>query len=111
MKTRFLISILVGFALLACDRQTKRMEQAQAFYEEGTRLREQRLSEEAAESFLQGLELLHGCEKTNEVLQLEGQLCDNLGAMYLKHGLFEDAFAQHQQALSCFRQTARPLLR
>ena len=106
MKTRLLISILVGFALLACDRQTKRMEQAQAFYEEGTRLREQRLSEEAAESFLQGLELLHGCEKTNEVLQLEGQLCDNLGAMYLKHGLFEDAFAQHQQALSCFRQTA-----
>jgi len=106
MKTRLLVSILVCFALLACDRQTKRMEQAQSSYEEGTRLREQRLSEEAAECFLHGLELLRGCEKTNKVLELEGLLCDNLGAMYLKHGLFDDAFAQHQQALSCFRQIA-----
>ena len=106
MKTRLLVSILVCFALLACDRQTKRMEQAQSSYEEGTRLREQRLSEEAAECFLHGLELLRGCEKTNKVLELEGLLCDNLGAMYLKHGLFDDAFAQHQQALRCFRQIA-----
>ena len=106
MKTRLLLSVLVCLTLLACDNQSKRTRQAQSFYEEGTRLREQYLSEEAAECFLQGLELLRGCEKTNEVLQLEGQLCDNLGAMYLKHGLFEDSFAQHQQALSCFRQTA-----
>ena len=106
MKIRLLISILVGFALLACDRQTRRMEQARSLYEEGTHLREQRLSEEAAECFLQGLNQLRGCEKTEEALLLEGRLCDNLGAMYLKHGLFEDSYAQHQQALSCFRQTA-----
>ena len=106
MKTRLILLVLVCFMLLACDRQAKRMEQAQSFYEEGTRLREQRLSEDAAECFLQGLELLRGCEKTDKVLQLEGQLCDNLGAMYLKHGLFEDAYAQHQQALGCFHQTA-----
>jgi tetratricopeptide (TPR) repeat protein len=82
------------------------VDQAKALYMEGVRLREQRLSEEAAEHFLKGLELLRGCERTEKVLLLEGQLCDNLGAMYLKHGLFEDAYAQHQQALSCFRQTA-----
>ena len=45
-------------------------------------------------------------DKTDETLQLEGQLCDNLGAMYLKHGLFKDAFKQHQQALNCFKQAA-----
>ena len=103
---RSTIILLLCLGMVACDSPSKRMEQAQSLYEEGTRLREQRLSEDAAECFLQGLELLHGCDKTNEVLQLEGQLCDNLGAMYLKHGLFDDSFTQHQQALECFRQTA-----
>ena len=91
--------------LTACDSQSKRMERASALYEEGIQLREQRQSEEAAERFSQALVLVQRCEKTTEVLQLEGQLCDNLGAMYFKHGLFEDAFKQHQQALNCFRQT------
>ena len=91
--------------MVACDSQSQRMEQAQSLYLVGVRLREQRLSEEAAEKFLQGLALVQGYEKNAEALQLEGQLCDNLGAMYLKHGLFEDAFKQHQQALQCFRQT------
>ena len=105
MKTQFLILVLVCSLLAACNTQTKRVGQAQSLYEEGTRLREQRQSEEAAEKFLQGLEALQACEKTTEVLQLEGQLCDNLGAMYFKHGLFEGAFVQHQKALDCFRQT------
>lgn len=105
MKTQFLILVLVCSLLAACNTQTKRVGQAQSLYEEGTRLREQRQSEEAAEKFLQGLEALQACEKTTEVLQLKGQLCDNLGAMYFKHGLFEGAFVQHQQALDCFRQT------
>ena len=101
---RSIMLILCCLALASCNTQTKRVDQAKALYMEGVHLREQRLSEEAAECFLKGLELLRGCEKTEQVLLLEGQLCDNLGAMYLKHGLFEDAFVQHQQALSCFRQ-------
>lgn len=105
MRTQFLILVLVCSLLAACNTQTKRVGQAQSLYEEGLRLREQRQSEEAAEKFLQGLEALQACEKTTEVLQLKGQLCDNLGAMYFKHGLFEGAFVQHQQALDCFRQT------
>ncbi|MCR4847619.1 MAG: hypothetical protein K5920_02050 [Bacteroidales bacterium] len=106
MKTQWLIGFLICLVLTACDSQSKRMERANALYEEGTHLREQRQSEEAAERFSQALVLVQRCEKTAEVLQLEGQLCDNLGAMYFKHGLFEDAFKQHQQALGCFRQTA-----
>ena len=106
MRTRLPIIVLISVMLIACNTQTKRVEHAQSLYEEGARLREERQSEEAAEKFVQGLEVLRGCEKTIEVLQLEGQLCDNLGAMYFKHGLFEGAFAQHQQALNCYRQTA-----
>jgi tetratricopeptide (TPR) repeat protein len=97
--------MLFCLALAACESQSKRMEQAQALYKEGVQLREQRRSEEAAEKFLQGLAIVQRAKKTTETTQLQGQLCDNLGAMYLKHGLFEDAFKQHQQALNCFRQT------
>ena len=104
--SRTIIVIVCCLALASCNTQTKREDQAKALYMEGVRLREQRLSEEAAEHFLKGLEMLRGCERTEKVLLLEGQLCDNLGAMYLKHGLFEDAYAQHQQALICFRQIA-----
>ena len=109
MKTylkSLILTFALCFALAACDSPTKRMEQAQALYEEGVQLREQRRSEEAAEKFLQGLALVQRSDKTAETAQLEGQLCDNLGAMYLKHELFEDAFKQHQQALKCFKQTA-----
>ena len=95
----------VAVALTACDNPTKRMEQAQALYKEGVQLREQRRSEEAAEKFLQGLAIVQRFTKNTETIQLEGQFCDNLGAMYLKHELFDDAFKQHQQALKCFKQT------
>ena len=101
-----ILTAAICLALVACDSQAKRMEQAKVLYEEGMQLREQRRSEEAAEKFLQGLSLVQRSDKTAETVQLEGQLCDNLGAMYLKHGLFEDAFKQHQLALNCFRQTA-----
>jgi len=109
MNTYLKPLLLTAFALCAmlaaCDSPTKRMQQTQALYEEGVQLREQRRSEEAAEKFLQGLAIVQRSTKTTETIQLEGQLCDNLGAMYLKHGLFEDAFKQHQQALHCFKQT------
>ena len=105
MKNRLLTILFICITLAACDTQSKRMERAENLYEEGLQFREQRQSEEAAERFSQALVLVQRCEKTMDVLQLEGQLCDNLGAMYFKHGLFEDAFKQHQQALSCFKQT------
>ncbi len=89
MKTYLkpLILITAVLALASCDSPTKRLEQAQTLYNEGIRLREQRRSEEAAEKFLQGLALVQRSDKTAETVQLEGQLCDNLGAMYLKHRL------------------------
>lgn len=99
-KAIFLLCLI----MVSCDFQSKRMEQAQSFYAEGMRLREQRRSEEAAESFLQGLSALQGCEKNDQTLLLEGRLKDNLGTMYNKHELFEDALNVHLEAIACFRK-------
>ena len=104
LKTLILTTSIIGMMMTACDTPEKRLQQARALYEQGTELREQRLSEEAAERFLQALNLIQGCEQTTENIRLEGQLKDNLGAMYNKHGLFNDALTMHREAIDCFRQ-------
>ena len=104
LKSLILTILAVGVMLSSCDTPEKRQQQARALYEQGAQLREQRLSEEAAEHFLQALALMQDCEPTTENLRLEGQLKDNLGAMYNKHGLFDDALTMHREAIVCFRQ-------
>ncbi len=104
LKTLILTILALGVAFAACDSPAKRQQQARTLYKEGVELREQRLSEEAAERFLQALQLMQGCEPTTENLQLEGDLKDNLGAMYNKHGLFDDALTMHREAIACYRQ-------
>ncbi|MBR6438534.1 MAG: hypothetical protein IKS65_05055, partial [Bacteroidales bacterium] len=69
------------------------------------RLREEQRSEEAAEFFLKALELLnHDDVKTCHGASLQAQINDNLGALYLKHGIFDGAFNAHNEALHCFKQ-------
>ena len=88
MKTclkSLILTFTLCLAVAACDSPMKRMEQARALYKEGVQLREQRRSEEAAEKFLQGLAVVQRSQKTTETIELEGQLRDNIGAMYLKH--------------------------
>ena len=102
MNRVFSILFLV-FLLAACDSQDARLQKAQNCYQQGLELRGRKLSEEAAQSFLEGLEILRRCEKTPEALLLEGRLYDNLGAMYHKHSLFDDALAMHQEAIRDFK--------
>jgi tetratricopeptide (TPR) repeat protein len=104
LKSLILLVVVLGAMMTACDTPEKRYERARTLYEEGTELREQRLSEEAAEKFLQALNLLGTGEQDEKTILLEGQLKDNLGAMYNKHGLFEDALTMHREAIDCFRQ-------
>ena len=93
-------SILI---LTACNGK-KNEEKARTLFEEGVRLREERHSEEAAECFLKALELLnHDDVKTCHGASLRAQINDNLGALYLKHGLFDGAFDAHNEALRCFK--------
>lgn len=104
IKSLILTTLALVVMLVACESPAKRVERARTLYNEGVELREQRLSEEAAERFLQALTLMQGCEQTTENIRLEGQLKDNLGAMYNKHGLFDDALKMHNEAIACFRQ-------
>lgn len=104
IRIKYLILFASILILTACDGK-KNQEKARALFEEGVRLREERHSEEAAECFLQGLELLNDDVKTHgrESLQLVADINDNLGALYLKHGLFDGAFDAHNEALRCFK--------
>lgn len=103
IRTKYLILFASILILTACDGK-KNQEKARALFEEGVRLREERHSEEAAECFLQGLELLKNNDvKTYENAALQAQINDNLGALYLKHGLFDGAFDAHNEALRCFK--------
>ena len=72
LKTLILTILALGVMLSSCDTPAKRLQQARALYEEGTELRQQRLSEEAAERFLQALTLMQGCEPTTENFRLKG---------------------------------------
>lgn len=97
LKFLILLGFVIGFALTSCDSATTRERKARALYEEGVRLREQRLSKEAAECFLQALALVDNDR------ELVADINDNLGAMYYKHGLFEDALCLHREAVSEFK--------
>ena len=89
--------------IAACNNQAKNQDKVRALYEEGVRLREERRSEEAAECFLKALELLDDV-RANDDSPLRAQINDNLGALYLKHGIFDGAFESHNDALQCFKQ-------
>ena len=88
--------------LAACNNQAKNQDKARVLYEEGLRLREEQRSEEAAEFFLKALELLDNI-RVNDDSPLRAQINDNLGALYLKHGIFDGALDAHDEALRCFK--------
>jgi tetratricopeptide (TPR) repeat protein len=98
----YLVLIVMILMLASCNGQ-KQQEKARALYEEGVQLREEQHSEEAAECFLKALELLDDVRANNDS-PLKAQINDNLGALYLKHGLFDGAFGAHNEALQCFKQ-------
>ncbi|MBQ7533352.1 MAG: tetratricopeptide repeat protein [Bacteroidales bacterium] len=103
IRTTYLILFASILILTACNGK-KNEEKARTLFEEGVRLREERHSEEAAECFLKALELLnHDDVKTCHGASLRAQINDNLGALYLKHGLFDGAFDAHNEALRCFK--------
>ena len=104
MKTKTVFLILFAVALggltISCDSQAKRQRQARALYERGVLLRAERLSEEAAECFLQALPLA----ENGDDIALTANIKDNLGAMYNKHQLFDEALAMHRSAIADFKK-------
>lgn len=100
MKVKFIYLILLASALFiimsSCDSEAKRRQHVRDLYEEGVRLRDMRLSEEATQCFLEALAL-------SDDLKLTAEIKDNLGAMYNKHQMFDEALAMHREALADFK--------
>ena len=100
MKVKFIYLILLASALFiimsSCDSEAKRRKHAQNLYEEGMRLRDMRLSEEATQCFLEALAL-------SDDMKLTAEIKDNLGAMYNKHQMFDEALTMHLEAVADFK--------
>lgn len=106
-KVTYLLSLLLAFGIIStsCESQARREQQARTLYKQGVQLRSQRLSEEATECFLDALTLLDNVETHDRAsLQLRANIKDNLGAMYNKHQMFEDALKMHREAIDDFKQ-------
>lgn len=99
LKFLILLGLVIGVVLTSCTSVAKRERKARALYEEGVRLREQRLSKEAAECFMKALAIAG-----DNNMELLAGIKDNLGAMYNKHGMFEDALRLHCEAAEAYRQ-------
>ena len=103
MKAKLTYLIMLAMLIMtmpSCESQAKRQQRARALYEEGVRLRSQRLSEEATKCFIEALSLA----KNGNDMALKANIKDNLGAMYNKHQLFEDALKMHREAIDDFNQ-------
>ncbi|MBR3710062.1 MAG: tetratricopeptide repeat protein [Bacteroidales bacterium] len=107
MKSNYLnlILLLLCCSLSACHRSEHYYEEAEALFQKGLEFRAVKNTEAAAVSFSQALLTLNHCDTSKvEVKRLLGQLDDNLGAMYWKHGLKDDALVLHLDAVSIFSQ-------
>ena len=110
---RFLISalfvVLVG--LMACQHDDHCINEAEILLREGLAQREAKNTEAAAECFSQSLVTINQCDADNpEVKRLKAQIEDNLGAMYWKHSLTDEALALHLDAVALLRELDEPAL-
>lgn len=113
MKTRFITIVTIGLmtGLAACRHEARYLKEAERHFQKGQELRSVKNTEAAAVSFSQALLALNHCDTSKlEVKHLLGQVDDNLGAMYWKHGLKEEALSMHQKAIGIFRQVNDPSL-
>ena len=106
MKPRHLIlGILIMMAnLTACHHEARWLNEAETLLQQGLEQRADKQSEAAAESFSQALLAINRCDTEKpEVQRLKGRIEDELGAVYWKHGLFEEALPLHEDATALFR--------
>ena len=101
--------VLAGFT--ACQRDARRLDEADALLQQGLEERAAKNTEAAAESFSQALVVLNQCDAdAPDVQRMKAKVEDNLGAMYWKHGLADEALALHLDAVALSRQLNDPAL-
>ena len=106
-KKPHLSILLIGVMLFTfgCNRETRYYQNAKAMYEEGKALSDSNQSVAAAEAYRQALLAIDECRQDiPDVMRLKGQIEDQLGIRYWKHGLKEEALALHQDAIALFRE-------
>ncbi|MBR4390785.1 MAG: tetratricopeptide repeat protein [Bacteroidales bacterium] len=114
MKTRRLILamflvLMTGFA--ACHRGARSIQEAETLFQQGVEQRANKQSEAAAGSFSRALLAIERCDMDKpEVQRLKAQVEDQLGAMYWKHGLAEEALTLHVDAVAVSRKLDEPKL-
>ena len=101
--------VIVTLTLLAgctaCRHYPRDLKAAEALFQEGLELRAVKNTEAAAQSFSNALLVLNRCHPDKEeVKRLKAQVEDNLGAMYWKHGLNEEALELHLDAVALSRE-------
>ena len=101
--------VIVTLTLLAgctaCRHYPRDLKAAEALFKEGLELRAVKNTEAAAQSFSNALLALNRCHPDKEeVKRLKAQVEDNLGAMYWKHGLNEEALELHLDAVALSRE-------
>lgn len=101
-----LLALVLAMFLGSCQSNSRQLEKARALYEHGLELSTDN-SVAAAESYSQALLALDRCDQQRpEVRRLKGQIEDQLGTRYWKHGLKDEALRLHLDAAELFRQTA-----
>ena len=104
-----LLVVLAGFT--ACQRDARRLDEADVLLQQGLEQRAAKNTEAAAESFSLALVALNQCDAdAPEVQRRKAQVEDQLGAMYWKHGLAEEALALHVDAVALLRELNEPKL-
>ena len=104
-----LFVVLVG--LLACQRDDRRLSEAEVLIQQGLEHRAAKKTVDAAECFSQALIVINQCDAEKpKVQKLKAQAEDNLGAMYWKHGLADEALQLHLDAVALLRKLFEPKL-
>ena len=97
--------------LTACHRDSRYYQEADTLLQQGLEQRDAKNTEAAAACFSQALVAINQCDAEKpDVQRLKAQVEDNLGAMYWKHGLFDDALALHLDAVNLLRKLYEPKL-
>ena len=104
MKPKNILAVLfLLVGLVACQQESRYLNEAETLYQQGREQLADKQSEAAAESFSQALLAVNRCNQDRpEVKRLKGQIEDDLGTRYWKHGLFEEALPLHADAVSLF---------
>lgn len=102
---RLLVLMLFAMAVFtACYDGARHLSEAKTLYETGLKQRAAKRTDAAAESFSNALIELNYCDENQEDVQLlKAKIKDNLGVMYWKNGLNDEALALYLESIETAR--------